>query len=175
MSFPSRLRQLETLADMPLYQFSRLLSEAGSLVVRLCEGRFGITRREWRLLSYLATHPGLPPSALTKLAGVDKAQSSRGVTSLINKHLVTRICDPADGRRATLNLTERGRQVHDELLPMVRDINRELLAGLSDAEVDTLDSLLNRLQARAEQLVTNHDAEIPRTLRHRGQMREPHA
>lgn len=175
MSPPSRMRQLETLVDMPLYQFSRLLAEAGSLVVRLCEGRFGITRREWRLLSYLAAHPGIPPSDLARLAGLDKAQSSRGVTSLMNKHLVARISDPTDRRRASLQLTERGLAVHDELLPLVRDINRELLAELSDTEVDALDRLLNCLQTRAEELVTRFDSDLPRTLRHRGRMRERHS
>jgi hypothetical protein len=49
-----------------------------------------------------------------------------------------------------------------------------LLAGLSDAEVDTLDRLLSRLQTRAEQLVAHLDAGLPKTLRHRGRMREPH-
>jgi DNA-binding MarR family transcriptional regulator len=164
----SRLRRLESLVDMPLYRFSRLLAEAGSLVVRLCEGRFGITRREWRLLSYLAAHPGLPPSELARLSGLDKAQSSRGVASLVDKQLVVRIGDPADRRRASLQLTERGRQLHDELLPLVREINRELLAELSEEDIDALDVLLSKLQARAEHLVTSFDAELPRALRHRG-------
>lgn len=158
---------------MPLYRFSRLLAEAGSLVVRLCEGRFGITRLEWRLLSYLAAHPGLPPSKLARLAGLDKAQSSRGVASLLDKHLVVRASDPSDGRRATLELTERGHQIHDELLPLTRHINQQLLAGLSDAEMDALDQLLDRLQARAEGLVASYDAEWPRAMRRRGRLRGP--
>jgi DNA-binding MarR family transcriptional regulator len=168
---PSRLRQLESLADMPLYRFSRLLAEAGSLVVRLCEGRFGITRREWRLISYLAAQPGLPPSELARLAGLDKAQSSRCVASLLDKQLVVRISDPSDGRRATLELTEKGQHIHDALLPLARELNRELLAGLTPAEVDALDQLLDRLQAQAEALVASHDAELPRALRHRGRLR----
>jgi len=175
MSPPSRLRQLDTLIDMPLYRFSRLLAEAGSLIVRLCEGRFGITRREWRLLSYLAAHPGLPPSELARLAGLDKAQSSRGVASLLDKQLVVRHVDPLDRRRATLALTPRGQHIHDELLPLTRDINQALLAELSDAEVDMLDQLLERLQTRAETVVAGFDAELPRALRHRGRLRGPQA
>jgi len=167
----SRLHQLDTLVDMPLYRFSRLLAEAGSLVVRLCEGRFGITRREWRLLSYLASHPGLPPSELARLAGLDKAQSSRCVASLLDKQLVVRHSDPSDRRRATLELTDSGQHVHDALLPLARDLNRELLAALTPNEVDALDQLLDRLQTQAEALVARHDAELPRALRHRGRLR----
>lgn len=174
MSLPSTFSRLETLVDMPLYRFSRLTAEAGGLVVRLCEGRFGITRREWRLLSYLAANPGLTPSELARLAGLDKAQSSRGVTSLVDKRLVVRIHNISDRRRAHLELTDRGQQVYEELLPMVRGINRDLLAGLSEVELDTLDTLLQRLQARAEALVSNLDAELPKTLRHRGRSRKSH-
>lgn len=173
MTPPTRLRQLDTLVDMPLYRFSRLLAEAGSLVVRLCEGRFGITRREWRLLSYLAAHPGLPPSDLARLAGLDKAQCSRCVASLLDKQLVVRRSEPSDRRRATLELTDSGQQIHDALLPMARELNRELLAALTPIEVDALDQMLDRLQTQAEALVAHHDAELPRALRHRGRLRGP--
>ena len=40
-------------------RFSRVLGEAGSLVTRLCQRQFGITRREWRLLACLEAHPDL--------------------------------------------------------------------------------------------------------------------
>ena len=46
------------LDDLLLYRLSRLLSVAGSMVIKLCEGRFGITRREWRLIAL--SEPGYP-------------------------------------------------------------------------------------------------------------------
>ena len=36
-----------------LYRMHRLTSLAGAMVVRLCEGDFGITRCEWRILALL--------------------------------------------------------------------------------------------------------------------------
>ena len=49
----SRLAQPAALDDLLLYRLSRLLAVGGSPVIRLCEGRFGITRREWRVRALL--------------------------------------------------------------------------------------------------------------------------
>ena len=56
---------------------------------------------------------------------------------------------------------------------MTRRINQELLAVLSDDEVDWLDGVLDRLQARAETVVATFDAELPRARRHVGGARRP--
>jgi DNA-binding MarR family transcriptional regulator len=168
MPEPSRLRRLDSLLDMPLYRFSRLLAEAGSLVVRLCEGRFGITRREWRVLSYLATTEGMTPSALAAHAGLDKGQASRVIQSLTVKELVLRTSRPSDRRHAMVHLTQRGRELHDQVLPLTQRINRELLDALSAEEVDWLDGVLDRLQAQSQSLVASYDAQWPRTPRFKG-------
>jgi len=56
---------------------------------------------------------------------------------------------------------------------LTRRINQELLAVLSDDEVDWLDGVLDRLQARAETVVATFDAELPRARRHVGGARRP--
>lgn len=171
MPTSSRLRRLDTLVDMPLYRVSRLLAEAGGLVIRVCEGRFGITRREWRAMSYLALTEGLSPTVLAYQAGLDKAQASRVVASLLEKGLVERIPKPSDRRHAVVTLTERGRQIHDEVLPVARRINQELLSALTPQEVDWLDGVLDRLQVQAELVAAAFDAELPRAQRHKGHVR----
>ncbi len=41
---------------------------AGGMVTRLCEGRFGITRREWRVPAVLVKEQGILPSQLAERA-----------------------------------------------------------------------------------------------------------
>jgi len=43
----------EAFEDLLLYRMYRLTSVAGAMVVRLCEGGYGITRREGRILALL--------------------------------------------------------------------------------------------------------------------------
>ena len=138
---------------MLLYVLWQLQAAARRPVVRLCEAQFGITRREWRMLAQLADSEGMPSSALAERAALDRAQTSRAVSALVQKGLVVRTPRPGNRREVLLHLTERGRALYAALLPRVAAINQELLSVLSETEVATLDALVQRLRAQAERMV----------------------
>jgi DNA-binding MarR family transcriptional regulator len=154
-----------TLDDLLLYRTSRLLSVAGSMVIRLCEGRFGITRREWRLIATLAGHGALGSSQLAEHAQLDRARTSRAVSSLVEKGLVSREQPAGDRRHVLLRLTASGTKLHAELYPLVCAINTELLGALDTAEAALLDDMLQRLHARGEAMVAA--ADLPKADRRR--------
>lgn len=165
MSAP-RLSRPAALDDLLLYRMSRLLGVAGGMVIRLCEGRFGITRREWRVLALLAQEEGLLSSQLAERIQLDRARTSRAITSLVAKKLVKRETGPGDRRQARLALTPQGRALYEALFPLVREINRELLAALPAGDVQRMDAALDALQARADTMVAK--AELPKADRRRG-------
>lgn len=142
-----------TIDDLFLYRISRLLVTGGAQVIRLCEATFGITRREWRILALLAQGDGLLSSELAGRAQLDRARTSRAVTVLAAKQLVSRNPRPGDRRSVMLSLTPAGRALFDALFPQVAAINRSLLGALDDAELERLDTALGTLQARADTLV----------------------
>jgi DNA-binding MarR family transcriptional regulator len=121
-------------------------------VVRLLEGRFGIARREWRLLAVLAAHGPLSPSALADAAQLDRPRTSRATGALLAKGLLTREVRAGDARRAVVALSEAGRRLHDELFPQVAAINARLVDALDEAQVATLDAVLQLLTAQAQRL-----------------------
>lgn len=162
----TRLRQPAQLDDLLLYKLSRLLSVGSSMVIRLCEGRFGITRREWRVIVWLAREPDLLSSELAQRIQLDRARTSRAVTSLAAKKLVRRLAVESDRRQARLALTAAGRTLHAELFPLVCEINRGLLSPLAPGEVERLDGSLAAMQAQAERMV--QVAELPKADRRRG-------
>lgn len=162
-----RLAHPQAANDLLMYRLNRLLAVAGSLVVRLCEGGYGITRREWGLLMMLAQHPGMPPAELARRLGLDRARTSRAITSLLAKKLITRDAMPGDRRQAMLSLTPAGHAVHDGLFPQVKALNQSLLAGLDAEAVRMLDHALSDMQQRAEALVATR-TDVPRTYRLRG-------
>ena len=149
----NRLTQPKSLDDMLLYVLWQLQAAARRPVVRLCEAEFGITRREWRMLAQLADSEGMPSSALAERAALDRAQTSRAVSALVQKGLVVRTPRPGNRREVLLHLTERGRALYAALLPRVAAINQELLSVLSETEVATLDAQVQRLRAQAERMV----------------------
>jgi DNA-binding MarR family transcriptional regulator len=162
----SKLRDPAGLDDLLLYKLSRLLAVGGSMVIRLCEGRFGITRREWRVIARLAQEHELLSSELAERIQLDRARTSRAVSSLVAKKLVRRQAGVSDRRQARLALTDKGRTLHQALFPLVCEINRGLLAPLSADEAVLLDTMLGSLQLQADAMV--RAAELPKADRRRG-------
>lgn len=154
------------LDDLLLYRLSRLLSVAGGMVIRLCEGRFGITRREWRLIATLASRGELGSSQLAEHAQLDRARTSKAVSSLVAKELLSREQLGGDRRHVVLRLTEAGQALYDELYPLVSAINTELLSTLDKKGVAALDATLDSLQKQAHRMVAG--ATLPKANRHRG-------
>jgi len=160
------LREPGGLDDLLFYKLSRLLAVGGSMVIRLCEGRFGITRREWRVIARLARQPDLLSSELADSIQLDRARTSRAITSLVAKGLVRREAGSADRRQARVALSEQGRALHEALFPLVSEINRGMLAPLADGELASLDTMLAALQDQADAMV--RAAELPKADRRRG-------
>jgi DNA-binding MarR family transcriptional regulator len=153
------------LDDLLLYRLSRLLSVAGSMVIRLCEGRFGITRREWRLVAVLASRGELSSSELAEHAQLDRARTSKSVGSLVSKQLVSRVVRPGDRRQVRLALTVSGQALYEELFPLVTQINGELMGALDENDAAQFDECLRRLHTRAERMV--EEAVLPKADRGR--------
>jgi DNA-binding MarR family transcriptional regulator len=144
-----RLRHPQVLGDLLIYRLGRLYATAGAMTLRVCEGEFGIPRREWRLLAVLGEAGTLQPSELARRADLDRARTSRALTSLQARGLVERQAVASDRRLAQVNLTDEGRALFARMLPRVAEINGAVLAPLSDAEVAMLGGLLEALQRQA--------------------------
>jgi len=138
------------LDDMLLYRLWQLQSRAGRTVIRLCEGEFGITRREWRLLAQLAREEGVLSSQLAERADLDRVRTSRTLGTLARKGLVVRTPRPGDRREVRVHLSEPGRALYAALLPRVAAINQALVGVLAPHEASVLEGFLARLQAQAE-------------------------
>ncbi|HXF44646.1 MAG TPA: MarR family transcriptional regulator [Burkholderiaceae bacterium] len=151
-------RRLEDLFNYRLFQLQAL---ASAPVRRLLEGRFGITRREWRVLALLATHGALSPSELALRAHLDRPRTSRALQALVRKSLAQRAPLAADARRATASLTERGMALYEEVFPAIAQINARLVAVLDPTSLNALDQMLERLTEHARRL----DAELARDVR----------
>lgn len=152
----SRLTHPETLDDMLLFRLWNVSTHAGRCVIQMCEAEFGITRREWRMLAGLTLSKDMLPSQLAELTGLDRAQTSRAISSLVIKGLIRRQPRPGDRREVLLNLTEAGWSLYERLLPRVAGINSELMSTLSQVEADMLDILLTKLLGKAQTMAPNH-------------------
>lgn len=153
------------LDDLFLYRLTRLMAVAGAPVIRLCEGRHGITRREWRLIVALAMEGPRLSSELADRVHLDRGRTSKTVSLLAAKGLVTRQVRPHDRRQVEVALTPAGDAIYRSLFPEVADLNRSLLSVLEGEDLARLDELLHRLQAQAEARLSQ--ADLPKADRRR--------
>lgn len=154
--------------DLLNYRLKRLFSVGGAPAVRLCEGRYGISRNEWRLIAALAEDGPQSPSALHQRVGGDRARTSRVVSSLVAKGLAKRSRDGGDNRRSIVEVTSSGRSLYRELLPQLCRINQRLVSALSASEVARLEEYLERLMAQALRVQAEGDGVPERADRRNG-------
>ncbi len=165
------LSQPRIVDDLLNYRLSCLLAASGAMITRLCEGRYGITRREWRVIALLAAHGAMSPSELAQRAQLERARVSRLVTGLAGKGLLARIGDTEDKRRATVRLTAAGQALYDELLPRSIQFNREVLSALDPEELRSFESALDKLTAQATRIAALKPVPEKADRRHGGARR----
>lgn len=134
------------------YRLSILSNTVSSMIAQIYEKRFGLSIPEWRVIAILGRYPGLSAVEVAERTLMDKVAVSRAVTKLVKSGRLDRQFADADRRRSILNLSEAGRQVHDEIAPLALQFERDLLEGIGDEDVDKLGVIMDRLLARARLL-----------------------
>ena len=148
----NKLSRPRGIQDMFLYRINQLRAKGGGVVLRYCEGKFGITRREWVILAILSTEEVINSSALASRADLTPPATSKAVSSLLTKGLLERNVDPQNRRVARINISTSGKDVYEQILPIVISINKYILEPISKDEIELLDSMLERMQQQANKL-----------------------
>ena len=89
----------QSIFDLLNFQLFEFLGISGSLVTRICENEYGITREEWQFAAMLAELGGMSPSDLAARTTVDRSQTSKTLRGLMAKGLVDRQPVRASTRR----------------------------------------------------------------------------
>jgi DNA-binding MarR family transcriptional regulator len=134
------------------YQLNRLVRIGGAPAIRLCEGRYGISRFQWRLTAALVEDGPMSPGALSLRVRVDPGRVSLALSALIEKGLASRARQAGDKRRALVTATSAGHALYAELFPQLAAINRRLTAVLTEDEAERLAEYLRRLTLHAMQI-----------------------
>ena len=131
------------------YQLAVLSNTVSTTVAKAYDQRFKVSIPEWRVIAVLGRFPGLSAIEVAERTMLDKVAVSRAVTKLIKAGRVDREFADADRRRSILNLSESGRQLHDEIAKLGLEFERDLVQEFSEEEMQNLHSIMQRLLARA--------------------------
>lgn len=149
MSSEVQVLELEKFLPYRLSVLAQLVSES---LHDLYAGPYGLSVTQWRVMAALGRFAPLTASDVGQRIVMDKVAVSRAVAGLMKRGLVERSADLDDRRRASLNLTRKGRAMHANIVPLALKFEAELYQALSAEECQTLNGLCERLFAHAKLL-----------------------
>jgi DNA-binding MarR family transcriptional regulator len=128
------------------YRLSILSNTISQTIADDYQRRYDISVTEWRVMAVLARFDGSSAREVAERTAMDKVAVSRALARLVEAGRVNRETHDNDKRRSVLGLTEAGWIMHDEVAPMARAREREVLARLDADERVWLERILDKLQ-----------------------------
>jgi MarR family transcriptional regulator, temperature-dependent positive regulator of motility len=108
------------------------------------ESGYDLTPVQFAALRVVAAYPGLDQASLANEVAYDRVTTGGVVDRLEQKGFLRRDVNKADRRARMLNLTIKGETLLREITPIIKQIEADLLIGLTSSEGETLLRLLNK-------------------------------
>lgn len=147
-----RLKHPGHIDEFLLYRMHNLTRVAVQGVGLMFRRDIGISRRDWRILAFVGQFPELSLTRLAELTGLDTVIASRCVTQLVKRGLLANTRLPTNKRVSALRLTETGKAAYEEAHAAGQQYNVEFTACLTDDEARQLETLMSKLEHRAQEL-----------------------
>jgi len=142
------------LKDFLPYRLSVLSNRISSSIAARYSDKFGLKVQEWRIMAVLGEKPSQSAAEISECTAMDKVAVSRAVKSLLSSGHLERHFAESDRRRSVIALSEKGREVYAQIVPLalayeeaildkmsdeMRACLRPLIRELDDIHLDTLD------------------------------------
>ena len=131
-----------------------LVNNLARLLVEVLRKRIaplGIVPGQFPTLLALWEKDGLTQKELLALVDIEQATLANTLTRMERDGLIIRKEHPADARARTIHLTEQGHSIRDEAYQTAMQINKEVLADLSDEETQEFLDYMRRVIGRIKE------------------------
>lgn len=131
------------------YRLSIVSNRVSAAVASTYQALFGLKIPEWRLVAIIAEGDGATQQALGVATRMDKVTVSRAAATLVERGLVERRPNASDQRSHMLVLTAAGRTLYENVAPKALELEAQVFAGFTRAEIASFRAMLDRLEASA--------------------------
>jgi DNA-binding MarR family transcriptional regulator len=107
---------------------------------------YGITPDQWTVLTQLSENDGKTQTQLADETFKDDPNIARILRKLENKGYILRSQDVKDKRIMIVFLSQQGKQLTEQLMPLMLDYQKKMEQHLSIAEILALKALLKKLR-----------------------------
>ena len=138
------------LDDFIPYQLSTASNAVSDLIAREYKSRFGLKIPEWRVMAVLGNRGASTQRHLVEATLMDKVTVNRAVKALVDRNLLGRSPNDADGRSHHLQLSDTGHELYDQIMPAAELMEKKIMAVLSEQEQEQLSRLLAMIKHSAD-------------------------
>jgi DNA-binding MarR family transcriptional regulator len=158
-SATKKTARLDLLKFVP-FQLNRLAAEVSSALSAEYATRYGLDIPEWRVLATLGfRHEPCSAQYVADCTRTHKSTISRAVTSLLKRQVVERVENADDRREFRLQLTRKGADLYEELIPRLLRREQEILSCLSAQERKDFARLLGKIEQSLDLVQTSEEAD----------------
>ena len=140
------------LDDFLPYQLSTSSNAVSDLIAREYKSRFGLKVPAWRVMAVLGNRGASTQRELVEATLMDKVTVNRAVKTLVDRALLERSPNDADGRSHHLVLSQTGHDLYDQIMPAAEAMEKKIMAVLDDSEQATLSDMLARIKKSADDI-----------------------
>ncbi|MGB5485054.1 MarR family winged helix-turn-helix transcriptional regulator [Parasphingorhabdus sp.] len=138
------------LDDFLPYQLSTASNAVSDLIAREYKSRFGLKIPEWRVMAVLGSRGASTQRHLVEATLMDKVTVNRAVKNLVDRALLDRSPNSADGRSHHLLLSTTGRDLYDQIMPAAQAMEKKVMAVLGADEKIELAAMLAKIKKSAD-------------------------
>jgi len=135
----------------------RQLAETWQDVMDRRADAHGVTVTQWRYLRELWEEDGLSMGELTQRVGRQGPTTVVAVRLLERAGLVTVAKSDADRRKSFVHLTRRGQRLASSVAPLIREVNEEAVADLTESEIRTFKRFIVLIQRQLDASAGNRN------------------
>ena len=109
--------------------------------------KFGldISLDQWLVLGPIWKNEGIAQKDIAEYCGKDKTSITKIINTLEKKNLVVRVPDQLDHRVKRVVLSNKGKELFLNVLPVIEETRDELRSGISDKEIESLITVLTKV------------------------------
>ena len=109
--------------------------------------KFGldISLDQWLVLGPIWKNEGIAQKDIAEYCGKDKTSVTKIINTLEKKNLVVRVPDQLDHRIKRIVLSNKGKELFLNALPVIEETRDELRSGISDKEIESLITVLTKV------------------------------
>ncbi|GAB5487915.1 MAG: MarR family transcriptional regulator [Parasphingorhabdus sp.] len=143
------------LDDFIPYQLSTASNAVSDLIAQEYKSRFGLKIPEWRVMAVLGDRGASTQRHLVEASLMDKVTVNRAVKALVDRKLLDRTPNDADGRSHHLKLSGTGTDLYEQIMPAAEAMEKKVMAVLSSEEITQLSKFLSKIRKSADEISSN--------------------